>query len=158
MKRMTLSLTATLLLVASAYALHAGAAGTMIVSAGGSGAFSSASALLGVDLNASTFGSGVSFNDDGTVDGNLEELLTGADSITGLPATILVEATITGGTANADGSATVSGTATVTMASQTLTGVPVTALMTTSGITLTVGTTTLSPQTVTDGAIHIGPQ
>ena len=77
---------------------------------------------------------------------------------TGLPATILVEATITGGTANADGSATVSGTATVTMASQTLTGVPVTALMTTSGITLTVGTTTLSPQTVTDGAIHIGPQ
>ncbi len=158
MRRMTFSLTATLLLVASALALHAGAAGTTIASAGGSGAFSSASALLGVDLSASTFGGGVSFNADGTVDGSLEELLTGADSITGLPATILVEATITGGTANADGSVTVSGTATVTTASQTLTGVPVTALMTTSGITLTVGTTTLSPQTLTDGAIYIGPQ
>ncbi len=69
-----------------------------------------------------------------------------------------MEATITGGTANADGSVTVSGTATVTTASQTLTGVPVTALMTTSGITLTVGTTTLSPQTLADGAIYIGPQ
>src|SRR5438309_936009 len=67
MRRLTLSLMATLLLVASALALHAGAAGTMIESAGGSGAFASASTLLGIDLSASTFGSGVSFNTDGTV-------------------------------------------------------------------------------------------
>jgi len=156
MKKIVLSLVVITVLVGSVVTLRAQGAGTTVETAGGSAAFTSPTALLGVNLSGSTFGSGVSFNGDGTVDGNLEEVLSGTDAITGLAATIVVDAAITGGSSNADGSVTVTGTATVTTASQTLSGVPITAVITTAGITLTVGTTTLSPQALTDGAIFIG--
>lgn len=158
MRRIAVVIVVALALLVSDSALQVRAAGTIAESAAGAGAFASASALLGVNLSGSTFGSGISLNSDGTVDGNLEEVLTGADAVTGLPSTIIVDALITGGTQNADGSLTVSGTASVTTASQTLAGVPITAVISTGGITLTVGTTTLSPQTVTAGAIFIGQQ
>jgi hypothetical protein len=133
--------------------LHVSAAGDTGVAAGAGGLFPSGGVLYGVSLSTSTFGAGVIIDASGTAEGSFETILAGTTPLGAR--SITLEGNVLSGTANIDGSVTFSGTSTVDTCScgQVLTGVPFTVTMTTSGLTLVVGTTTLPTQTLTDGGI-----
>lgn len=157
MKRIKmLSCAAILAAVALSVSLHVSAAGDTGVAAGAGGLFPSGGVLYGVNLSTSTFGVGVIIGASGAAEGTFETILSGTTAL-GTAQNITLEGTVQNGRGNADGSVTFSGTSTVDTCScgQVLTGVPFTATMTTSGLTLVVGTTTLPTQSLTDGGITI---
>ena len=144
---------AILAVAALSVSLHVSAAGDTGVAAGAGGLFPSGGVLYGVNLSTSTFGAGVIIGASGTAEGSFETILSGTTALGAQ--NITLEGNVQSGTANADGSVTFSGTSTEDTCScgQVLTGVPFTVRMTTSGLTLVVGTTTLPTQTLTDGGI-----
>jgi len=147
---------AILAAAALSVSLHVSAAGDTGVAAAAGGLFPSGGVLYGVNLSTSTFGAGVIIGTSGTAEGSFETILAGTTAL-GTAQNITLEGNVQSGTANTDGSVTFSGTSTVDTCScgQVLTGVPFTVRMTTSGLTLVVGTTTLPTQTLTDGGITL---
>jgi hypothetical protein len=120
------------------------------------GVFPSGSQYQGVNLQASKFGIGVDILGDGTAYGDFHDLLIGTTAL-GLPQNIDVLGAASSGLLNANGTATFSGTSTVDLGNGTppTTGVPFTATLATTGLTLTLGATALPTQSVTAGSITI---
>jgi hypothetical protein len=111
--------------------------------------------LGGVSLSGMQFAMGVYIPGDGTAAGSLQITLPGTSAL-GQAQTIEVTGTATTGTINLDGTRTFSGTATEDLGDGTapLT-VPFTVIAGGTGLTLTVGTTTLPGATLTSGIIQL---
>ena len=154
MKRIKISILAALLLVGAAMSDRVGAVGDTGVSLAGAGLFSSSAELYGVSLRGSTLGGGAIIETNGTAVGDFQTVLSGT-TLTGQPQNIVVEAVITSGALNPNGSVTFGGTSTVDMGAGVLSGVPFSVTMTTSGLQLVIGATTLPMQSLTEGGVTI---
>jgi hypothetical protein len=154
MKRIKILVLAALLMASAAMSLRVGAAGDTGVSAAGAGLFNSSAQLYGVSLNGSTLGGGVIIGTDGTAVGDFQTVLSGT-TLTGEPRSIVVEAVVTSGALNPNGSVTFGGISTVDAGTGVLTGIPFSVTMTTSGLQLTIGATTLPAQSLSEGGITI---
>ena len=154
MKRVNFLILAALLVASAAMSDRVGAVGDTGVSVAGAGLFSSSAELYGVSLRGSTLGGGVIIETDGTAVGDFQTVISGT-TITGQPQNIVVEAVVTTGTLNPNGSVTFGGTSTVDTGAGVLSGVPFSVTMTTSGLQLVIGATTLPMQSLTEGGITI---
>jgi hypothetical protein len=135
-------------------------AGETQVSGAATGIFPDGTSFNGIPLQGSTFGLGVVINPDGGAVGNFEIVLAGTSQL-GQRQNITLEGQVNAGTANvdpnADSTATFSGTASLDLGDGSLpTSVPFTVMVTADGLQLTIGTTDLPTQTLTDGSIFIG--
>jgi hypothetical protein len=153
MNRIKILILAALLMASAAMTLRAGAAGDTGVTAAGAGLFSSSAELYGVSLRGSTLGGGVIISANGTAEGDFQTVLSGT-TLTG-PRDIAVEGVVTSGALNPNGSVTFGGTSTVDTGAGVLAGVPFSVTMTTSGLQLVIGATTLPTQSLTNGGISI---
>jgi hypothetical protein len=154
MNRIKILILAALLMASAAMTLRVGAAGDTGVAAAGAGLFSSSATLYGVSLRGSTLGGGVIIGADGTAVGEFQTVLSGT-TLTGQPQDIAVEGVVTSGALNSNGSVTFGGTSTVDTGAGVLAGVPFSVTMTTSGLQLVIGTTTLPTQSLSEGGIYI---
>ena len=127
------------------------------VAAAAAGVFPDGTTFDGIPLRGSTFGIGVVVYPDGTATGDFEIVLAGT-TLLGQPQDITLVGKVSAGTANLDGSVTFSGTATLDMGDGSLPlSVPFSAVVTTGGLQLTIGTTILPTQTLSDdSSIFIG--
>jgi len=132
------------------------ATGETLVTGAADGAFSSPATFSGVTLSGSTFGVGVAIYTDGTAEGDFQTVLAGATAL-GTAQSISVEGKVKAGSQTATGGVSFSGDATIDMGDGTVpaTGVPFAVTMTTSGLQLVIGVTTLVPQNLTAGEISI---
>ena len=141
---------------AASPSLQAASAAETQVSAAALGVFPSGTSFNGVQLQGSSFGIGVVVYPNGSALGDFEIVLTGT-SVLRQPQSITLEAEVDAGSANADGSVTLSGNGTLDLGDGSLpTTVPFSAVATASGLQLTIGTTPLPTQTLSDGSIYIG--
>jgi len=156
MKRHTISITISVLTLAIVLAPGSlfGQA-TRGVTGVGKASLPAGTSLSGVSLTGMLFGMGVYIPGDGTSAGSLQVSLPGT-TLLGQARTIEVTGTAASGTINIDGTRTFSGTATEDLGDGTapLT-VPFTVIASATGITLSVGTTTLPAATLTSGVIQI---
>jgi hypothetical protein len=154
MNRIKILVLAALLVASAAMSLRVGAVGDTGVSAAGAGLFSSSAELYGIRLRGSTLGGGAIIETNGTAVGDFQTVLSGT-TITGQPQNIVVEGVVASGTLNPNGSVTFGGTSTVDTGAGVLSGIPFSVTMTTSGLQLVIGTTTLPTQSLTEGGITI---
>ena len=157
MKRLSiLFVLALFLATAAASSLLVSGAGNTEVTGAGTAAFPAGSVYNGVTLSGSQFGKGLVIYADGSGIGNFYTVLDGS-SVLG-PQSITVTGVVTSGSANADGSVTFAGASSVDMGDGTPPlSVPFSATVTSGGLTLVLGGTTLPTQTITDGGIDINP-
>jgi hypothetical protein len=155
-KKFTLLFAALSLALLAVTTQLSAATGETLVTGAADGAFSSAATFSGVTLNGSTFGVGVAIYADGTAEGDFQTVLAGVTAL-GTAQSISVEGKVKAGSQTATGGVSFSGDATVDMGDGSLpaTGVPFTVTMTTSGLQLVIGVTTLVPQNLTAGEISI---
>jgi len=156
MKRHTISITISVLTLA--FVLAPGSLfgqDTRGVTGVGKASLPAGTSLSGVSLTGLLFGMGVYIPGDGTSAGSLQVTLPGANAL-GQAQTIEVTGTASTGTINIDGTQTFSGTATEDLGDGTapLT-VPFTVIASATGVTLTVGLTTLPAATLTSGTIQL---
>jgi hypothetical protein len=130
---------------------EAAVAGEVIGSAAGAGAFSTTPNLNGVELAGGTFGLGARTAGPG----DLEAQYNGI-SLIGMFQQVTVTGAVATATVNG-GTMTLSGTATLDMGdgSPPTPGLPLTASLTTSGLTVTVGSWSLPSLPKSDGFINI---
>jgi len=145
-----------LLAVALALPSHgnqaAAVVGNSIVTGAGAGVFPAGASFNSIELAGGTFGIGAQISSTGSADGTLEAQFTGT-SLIGLSQWITINGWITSATSNPDGSVTLNGTSTLDMGD----GTPPTGGLTLvvnagpTGVTLTVGGTTLPTLPKSDG-------
>jgi hypothetical protein len=130
---------------------EAAVAGEMIGSAAGAGPFSTTPNLNGVELAGGTFGLGSRTAGPGDI-----EVQYNGISLIGMFQQVTVTGSVTTATVNG-GTMTLSGTATLDMGdgSPPTPGLPLTASVTASGITLTIGSWSLPNLPKSDGFINI---
>ena len=158
MKKLTgMFVAALLLLSAAASSLQAvGTSSYALVTGAGAGVFPDGVSFSGVNLSGSTFGQGLEVS-SGAGLGFFHTILTGTSLNTGIAQNITLNGTVSTGTVNADGSVTFGGTAALDLGDGSLpSSVPFTVTVTTTGLTLVIGSTTLPTQTVDPGSIYIG--
>jgi hypothetical protein len=128
---------------------------TAVVASGG-GIFPADTTFNQIPLSGSTFGIGAIVAGDGSAIGDVEIVLAGT-SLVGQPQSIAVEGHVASGSLNADGSVTIAGAASVDMGDGTLPAlsVPFTLTLTSQGLQLVIGATTLPTQTLNEGTITI---
>jgi len=156
MRRHAIPITITVLTLAIVLAPGSGyGQATRGVSGAGKASLPAGPSLGGVSLTGMLFAMGVYIPGDGTAAGSLQVTLPGT-TVLGQAQTIEVTGTATAGTINLDGTRTFSGTATEDLGDGTapLT-VPFAVIAGATGLTLTVGTTTLPGATLTAGAIQL---
>jgi hypothetical protein len=126
--------------------------GDNIVTGGGAGLFPAGATFNGIELAGGTFGLGAQISTDGSSTGDFELQLNGS-SLIGLSQWITITGWITTGTSNPDGSVTLQGTATLDMGDGTgpTGGLPLVATAGPSGLTVTIGGTTLPTLPKSDG-------
>jgi len=126
--------------------------GDSVVTGGGAGVFPAGATFNTIQLAGGTFGLGAEIAGDGSAVGDLEVQLNGS-SLIGLSQWITITGWITSGTSNPDGSVTLNGTATLDMGDGTAPtgGLPFVANAGPSGLTVTVGGTTLPTLPKSDG-------
>jgi len=126
--------------------------GDSVVTGGGAGVFPAGATFNGIELAGGTFGLGAEIATDGSAVGDLEMQLNGS-SLIGLSQWITITGWITSGTSNPDGSVTLNGTATLDMGDGTAPtgGLALVANAGPSGLTVTVGGTTLPTLPKSDG-------
>jgi hypothetical protein len=154
MKRINFLILAALLVTSAAMSDRVGAVGDTGVAASGWGLLSSSAGPYRDSLRGSTLGGGVIIETNGTAVGDFQTVLSGT-TLTGQTKNIVVEAVVTSGTLNPNGSVTFAGTSTVDTGAGVLSGVPFSVTMTTSGLQLVIGATTLPMQSLTEGGITI---
>ena len=154
MKRLVTLFAATLAIALSV--LPAAAQSETVVAGAGEGIFPSGAVLYGVPLNGLQFAKGITIDASGSATGQFQTLLLGT-SLLGQPQNINVECKASSGTVNADGSATFGGVGTVDLGdgSPPLLNVPLSVTVTTQGLRLVIGTTTLPAAGLTAGSITI---
>jgi len=157
-KRTLSALFATSILLAVALALPshgnqaAAVVGNSIVTGAGAGVFPAGASFNSIELAGGTFGIGAQISSTGSADGTLEAQFTGT-SLIGLSQWITINGWITSATSNPDGSVTLNGTSTLDMGD----GTPPTGGLTLvvnagpTGVTLTIGGTTLPTLPKSDG-------
>jgi hypothetical protein len=158
MKRLTIGFVAALFVLSAATtSLRAVGIGSYaLVTGAGNGVFPAGAQFSGVKLSGSTFGEGLEVS-SGSGLGFFHTVLTGTSVSGGVRQNITLNGAVSSGTVNADGSVTFGGTATLNLGDGSLpTTVPFSATVTTAGLTLVIGTTTLPSQTVDPGSIYIG--
>jgi hypothetical protein len=126
--------------------------GDNIVTGGGAGVFPAGATFNGIELAGGTFGLGVQISSTGPANGDLEFQLNGT-SLIGLSQWITISGWITSGTSNPDGSVTLNGTGTLDMGDGTAPtgGLAFVANAGPSGLTVTIGGTTLPTLPKSDG-------
>ena|SRR2546422_4917929 len=126
--------------------------GDSVVTGGGAGVFPAGATFNGIELAGGTFGLGAEIASDGSAIGDLELQLNGS-SLIGLSQWITITGWITSGASNPDGSVTLNGTATLDMGDGTAptSGLALVASAGPSGLTVTVGATTLPTLPKSDG-------
>lgn len=161
MKKRTLSAIVMVLVVMSvAIGLtrpgHQAAAiiGDSILTGGGAGVFPAGATFNGIELAGGTFGMGAQISSTGSATGDLEYQLNGT-SLLGLSQWITITAWVTSATSNPDGSVTLNGTATLDMGdgSAQTGGLAFVATAGPSGLTVSIGGTTLPTLPKSDGWI-----
>jgi hypothetical protein len=131
------------------------AAGSSTSTAAAQGLFPSGTVYNGVNLSSSEFGLGVSIPGDGTASGDYQTVLLGT-SLLGQAQNIAIVATASSGSVNADGTVTFSGSAIVDMGDGSApASLPFTVTLSTTALTLVLGTTTLATQTLSLGTITL---
>ena len=160
MKRLIAPLIATSLLASLVLAFPDGQAaaigGPNLVTAAGAGLFPTGASFQGIEIAGGTFGLGVQTTGTGPANGDLELQLNGS-SLIGLSQWITVTGWITSGTQNADGSMTFNGTGTLDLGDGTAPtgGLALTATLTATGLTVTIGGNAIPTLPKSDGWINI---
>jgi hypothetical protein len=157
MKRLLIAVAVAMVITApSGSGTILAASGETDVTGAGDGVFPGGAALAGVSLSGSQFGLGVIIYADGSAVGEFQSLLLGT-SLLGASQNISVNGKVTTGAVNSIGSVTFGGTCTVDMGDGTLptAGVPFSVTLSTDGMTLLIGTTTLPAQTLSPGSVTI---
>ena len=128
----------------------AATAGETMTTAAGAGAFSGTPNVNGVELAGGTFGVGVR----SAGPGDLEAQFNGINPLIGLFQQVTVSGWITTATTNG-GTTTLSGTASLNMGDGTppVTGLALTGSLSSSGLTLTVGSWSLGTLPISDGTV-----
>jgi hypothetical protein len=131
---------------------EAGVTGEKMGTAAGSGAYSTTPSVNGVELSGGTFGIGLRTAGPGDLEANL----SGVQPLIGLFQHLTVTGWITSTSVNG-GTMSFSGTATLDMGDGTapLTSLPLSGSITTSGVTLTVGSWSFGTLPKADGFISI---
>ena len=143
------------LAVSVAPSLRTVAAADTQVSAAAEGVFPTGATFGGVSLQGSTIGIGVVISSSGSAVGEFQTTLIGT-TLLGGSRTITLDGGVTSGALNTDGSATFSGIGQLDLGDGSLpTSVPFTAVVTTAGLVLTIGTTALPAQSLGAGSIDI---
>lgn len=126
--------------------------GNSIVTGAGAGVFPAGASFNSIELSGGTFGIGAQISSTGSADGTLEAQFTGT-SLIGLSQWITINGWITSGTSNPDGSVTLNGTSTLDMGDGTppTGGLALVVNAGPTGVTLTVGGTTLPTLPKSDG-------
>ena len=160
MKRLIAPLIATSLLASLVLVFPDGQAaaigGPNLVTAAGAGLFPTGASFQGIEIAGGTFGLGVQTSGTGPANGDLELQLNGS-SLIGLSQWITVTGWITSGTQNADGSMTFNGTGTLDLGDGTAPtgGLALTATLTATGLTVTIGGNAIPTLPKSDGWINI---
>ena len=157
-KRTLSALFAASILLAVALALPshgnqaAAVVGNSIVTGAGAGVFPAGASFNSIELAGGTFGIGAQISSTGSADGTLEAQFTGT-SLIGLSQWITINGWITSATSNPDGSVTLNGTSTLDMGDGTppTGGLALVVNAGPTGVTLTVGGTTLPTLPKSDG-------
>jgi hypothetical protein len=157
-KRIITALVATAIVVTVAVAFPrsgnqaAAIVGDSIVSGGGAGVFPAGASFNGVELAGGTFGLGAQISSTGSAIGDFELQLNGT-SIIGLSQWITITGWVTSATSNPDGSVTLNGTGTLDLGDGTAQtgGLAFVATAGPSGLTVTIGSTTLPTLPKSDG-------
>jgi hypothetical protein len=157
-KRILSTLLGTLVVLSIAVALPrqgnqaAAIVGDSIVTGAGAGIFPAGANFSGVQLAGGTFALGAEIATTGSANGDLTAQFTGT-SLIGLSQWITITGWITSGTSNPDGSVTLNGTGTLDMGdgSAPTGGLALVVNAGPSGVTLTVGGTTLPTLPKSDG-------
>src|SRR5436309_638253 len=142
--RTSIPATSTLRLASRALGLpdHQAAAvgGDNVVTAAGAGLFPTGASFQGIEIAGGTFGLGLQTSGTGPANGDLELQLNGS-SLIGLSQWITVTGWITSGTVNPDNSVTLNGTGTLDFGDGTAPtgGLALTATLTATGLTVTIG-------------------
>ena len=159
-KRFFASLFATCLVASLTLALpdHQAAAigGPNVVTAAGAGEFATGASFQGIAIAGGTFAVGVQTTGTGSANGDLELQLNGS-SLIGLSQWITVTGWITSGTVNPDNSVTLNGTGTLDLGDGTAPtgGLALTATLTATGLTVTIGGNAIPTLPKSDGWINI---
>jgi hypothetical protein len=156
MKQLSIVLAAIVLVAIALPASPAAAQGETAVIGAGEGTFPGSAALFGIPLKGLEFAEGVTIDGSGAAAGQFQTLLLGT-SLLGQLQYIHVEGEATRGGVNADGSATFGGFSSVDLGdgSLPLLDVPFSVTVTTQGLRLVIGTTTLPGAGLTAGQITI---
>jgi hypothetical protein len=160
-KKLIASIAALSLALASAgaftpHAQVAAVGGANTVTSAGAGVFPAGASFQAVELAGGTFGIGVQTDGLGAAKGDLELQLNGT-SLIGLAQWITVTGWITGATQNADGSMAFSGTGTLDMGdgSAPVGGLPLTATLTATSLSVTIGGNAIPSLPKSDGSIFV---
>ena len=155
MKKLTIVFVLALFLVTSAAtSMVLIGAGETSVSGAGTAAFPSGTVFNGVTLSSSQFGTGLVVNSNGSATGDFFNILDGTTAVG--PRSITVSGRVGSGSLNPDGSVTYSGSSSVDMGDGTQPlSLPFSVTVTSQGLTLVLGTTTLPTQTLSSGGIDI---
>ena len=159
-KRLIAPLIATCLVASLALGLpdHQAAAvgGDNVVTAAGAGLFPTGASFQGIEIAGGTFGLGLQTSGTGAANGDLELQLNGS-SLIGLSQWITVTGWITSGTVNPDNSVTLNGTGTLDLGDGTAPtgGLALTATLTATGLTVTIGGNAIPTLPKSDGWINI---
>ena len=157
MKRIAIVFALSALLVTGVSPTTASAAGETQVTAAARGLFPANSSFNGIPLSGSTFGLGSVLDGIGGAVGDFEIVLAGTTPL-GQPQDITLIGKVSGGTVNDVGNVTITGTGTLDMGDGSLPlSVPFAAVVTLDGLQLTIGTTALPTQALSEGSVFIGP-
>jgi hypothetical protein len=131
-------------------------AGVNVITAAGAGEFATGASFQGIALAGGTFGLGVQTSGTGSANGDLELQLNGS-SLIGLSQWITVTGWITSGTVNPDSSVTLNGTGTLDLGdgSAPTGGLALTATLTATGLTVTIGGNAIPTLPKSDGWITV---
>jgi len=126
--------------------------GDSIVTGAAAGVFPAGASFNSIELAGGTFGLGAQISSTGAANGTIEAQFTGT-SLIGLSQWITINGWITSGTSNPDGSVTLNGTSTLDMGDGTppTGGLALVVNAGPTGITITVGGTTLPTLPKSDG-------